>query len=73
MSGFFGIGSDYELDAFEDQQRDHDGAHPVECNRCGKRGLWWVDTGARWRLMEGKSPHVCPPPDPRKEFSAVTE
>lgn len=58
--GLFGIGSDHELDAFEsyDQQFDEP-REPPTCKHCGKRGLEWVHTGERWRLMDGRKFHVC--------------
>ena len=32
----------------------------VTCERCGKRGLVLIDTGARWVLFEdGGRKHVC--------------
>lgn len=34
----------------------------ITCNRCGQRGLEWVDCGGnptRWKLYQGSRLHVC--------------
>lgn len=50
--------SQYDDDANR-LNEDYDYDEDVECDRCGKRGLEWLHTGERWRLMAGKTFHVC--------------
>ena len=38
---------------------DDDDEEGATCNRCGKRGLEWLNTGVRWRLYDGNKPHQC--------------
>lgn len=51
-------------DAFDyaDSFREGGTGAPPTCNRCGAEDLEWVDIGgrpARWKLYEGRKPHVC--------------
>lgn len=59
---------DDDADRFGDD--DEDGTN-VECNRCGKRGLDWVFTGVRWRLMEGMKFHACSPAATPDDFEVL--
>lgn len=38
-------------------------ASPPRCKFCGSTDVYWIHTGARWRLYEatgaGPAPHVC--------------
>lgn len=46
---------DYEYDYDEDDRPDE-----IECKRCGKAGLYWVDTSAGWKLASKQGVvHVC--------------
>lgn len=42
------------------ENRHHD-PDDVECKYCGAPGLFWVNTGVRWRLADDHGIHCCEP------------
>ncbi len=51
------------MTSFEENWTDEDdneGKRKIECNSCGKAGLFWQEFDGRWKLVDRHSRiHVC--------------
>lgn len=63
--------ADMYVDYFERFEDESDGC--VTCKFCGKRGLEWMHTGERWRLVgEDDRFHVCKKTNAADDFDDLT-